>query len=48
METKLTPHLINRAVDMYAIIPNIQQKVVADELGISYKTLIKLRQDVDF
>ena len=48
METKLTPHLVNKAVDIYATVPNVQHKDVADELGISYKTLLKLRKDADF
>ena len=48
METKLNPILINRAVDIYATTPNVQHKDVADELGISYKTLLKLRKDADF
>ena len=48
METKLTPHLVNKAVDIYATTPNIQHNFVADELGISYKTLLKLRKDADF
>ena len=48
METKLTPHLVNKAVDIYATIPNVQHKDVADELGVSYKTLLKLRKDANF
>ena len=48
METKLNPILINRAVDIYATTPNVQHKDVADELGINYKTLLKLRKDADF
>ena len=48
METKLTPHLVNKAVDIYATTPNVQHKDVADELGISYKTLLKLRRNADF
>ena len=48
METKLTPHLVNKAVDIYATTPNVQHNFVADELGISYKTLLKLRKDADF
>ena len=48
METKLTPHLVNKAVDIYATQPNVQHKDVADELGVSYKTLLKLRKDADF
>ena len=48
METKLTPHLVNKAVDIYATTPNVQHKDVADELGVSYKTLLKLRKDADF
>ena len=48
METKLTPHIVNKAVDIYATIPNVQHKDVADELGVSYKTLLKLRKDADF
>ncbi len=48
METKLNPHLVNKAVDIYATTPNVQHNFVADELGISYKTLLKLRKDADF
>ena len=48
MKTVLNPHLVNKAVDIYATIPNVQHKDVADELGISYKTLLKLRKDADF
>ena len=48
METKLTPHIVNKAVDLYATTPNVQHKDVADELGVSYKTLLKLRKDADF
>ena len=48
METKLNPHLVNKAVDIYATTPNVQHKDVADELGINYKTLLKLRKDADF
>ena len=48
METKLTPHIVNKAVDLYATIPNVHHKDVADELGVSYKTLLKLRKDANF
>ena len=48
MKTVLNPHLVNKAVDIYATVPNVQHKDVADELGISYKTLLKLRKDADF
>ena len=48
MKTVLNPHLVNKAVDIYATIPNVQHNFVADELGISYKTLLKLRKDADF
>ena len=48
MKTVLNPHLVNKAVDIYATTPNVQHKDVADELGISYKTLLKLRKDADF
>ena len=44
----LTPQLVNKAVDIYATTPNVQHKDVADELGVSYKTLLKLRKDADF
>ena len=47
METKLNPILINKAIDIYATTPNVQHKDVADELGINYKTLLKLRKDDD-
>ena len=48
MKTVLTPHIVNKAVDIYATTPNVQHKDVADELGVSYKTLLKLRKDADF
>ena len=48
METKLNPITINRAVDIYPTTPNVQHKDVADELGVSYKTLLKLRRNADF
>ena len=41
---KLTPILENRAVDLYAHTPNIKHSDVAKELGISDKTLRKLRK----
>ena len=47
MKTVLNPHLVNKAVDIYATTPNVQHNFVADELGISYKTLLKLRKDAD-
>ena len=48
MKTVLTPQLVNKAVDIYATTPNVQHNFVADELGISYKKLLKLRKDADF
>ena len=48
MKTVLTPQIVNKAVDIYATTPNVQHNFVADELGISYKTLLKLRKDADF
>ena len=48
MKTVLNPHLVNKAIDIYATTPNVQHNFVADELGISYKTLLKLRKDADF
>jgi len=42
MKTVLNPHLVNKAVDIYATTPNVQHNFVADELDISYKTLLKL------
>ena len=48
METKLNPILINRAVDLYANTPNIKHGEVAKKLGISDKTLLKLRKNADF
>ena len=48
MKTVLTPQIVNQAVDIYATTPNVQHNFVADELGISYKTLLKLRKDADF
>ena len=44
MKTVLNPHLVNKAVDIYATTPNVQHKDVSDELGINYKTLLKLRR----
>ena len=44
----MTPHLVNKAVDIYATIPNVQHKDVANELGVSYKTLLKLGKDANF
>ena len=48
MKTVLNPIIVNKAVDIYATTPNVQHKDVADELGINYKTLLKLRKDADF
>ena len=48
METKLNPVTINKAVEIYATHPNVRHKEVANELGISDKTLMKLRKDADF
>ena len=48
METKLNPLLINRAVDIYAITPNVHHKGFAKELKINDKTLLKLRKDSNF
>ena len=48
METKLTPMVINKAVELYATHPNVRHKDIANELGISDKTLMKLRKDADF
>ena len=48
METKLTPMVINKAIEYYATHPNVRHKDVANELGISDKTLMKLRKDADF
>ena len=45
---KLTPILRNKAVDLYANTPNIQHGEVAKQLGISAKTLMKLRKDANF
>ena len=45
---KLTPILENRAVDLYANTPNIKHGEVAKKLGISDKTLLKLRKNADF
>jgi len=33
MKTVLNPHLVNKAVDIYATTPNVQHNFVADELG---------------
>ena len=48
METKLSPIVINKAVEYYATHPNVRHKDVANELGISDKTLMKLRKDGNF
>ena len=48
METKLSPIVINKAVEYYATHPNVRHKEVANELGISDKTLMKLRKDGNF
>ena len=45
---KLTPILENKAVDIYAHSPNIQHGEVAEQLGISNHTLMKLRRNPDF
>ena len=45
---KLTPILENRAVEIYANTPNIKHGEVAEQLGISDKTLRKLRKDGNF
>ena len=45
---KLTSILENKAVDIYAHSPNIQHGEVAEQLGISDKTLMKLRRNPDF
>ena len=45
---KLTPILEKKAVDLYAHSPNIQHGAVAEQLGISDKTLLKLRKDGNF
>ena len=43
---KLTPILINKAIDLYANEPNITHSAVAERLGITNKTLMKLRKYV--
>ena len=45
---KLTPILTNKAVDIYAHQPNVKHSDVAEQLGISSKTLMKLRRNPDF
>ena len=45
---KLTPLLISKAVEQYAHTPNAKHKDIAKDLGISQKTLLKLRRDPDF
>ena len=45
---KLTPILENKAVDIYAHQPNVKHSEVAKQLGISDKTLMKLRRSPDF
>ena len=44
----ITPLTISRAIEIYATTPNIQHKQVAKELGISDKSLRKLRRSPDF
>ena len=48
MKTVLNPIIVNKAVEIYATQPNVHHKDVANELGINYKTLLKLRKDADF
>ena len=45
---KLTPILENKAVDIYAHQPNVPHSAVAEQLGITDKTLMKLRRSPDF
>ena len=45
---KLTPILENKAVDIYAHQPNGPHSAVAEQLGITDKTLMKLRRNPDF
>ena len=45
---KLTPILINKAIDLYAGESNITHSAVAERLGITNKTLMKLRKKPDF
>ena len=45
---KLTPILENKAVDIYAHQPNVPHNSVAEQLGITDKTLMKLRRSPDF
>ena len=45
---KLTPILENRAIDLYAHSVGIKHSEVAKELGITPKTLMKLRKNPDF
>tara|TARA_Y100001970_G_C14105949_1_gene788117 strand:- start:314 stop:943 length:630 start_codon:yes stop_codon:yes gene_type:complete len=45
---KLTPILENRAIDLYAHSAGIKHSEVAKELGITPKTLMKLRKNPDF
>ena len=45
---KLTPILENKAVDIYAHQPNVPHSAVAAQLGITDKTLMKLRRSPDF
>jgi DNA-binding Xre family transcriptional regulator len=45
---KLTPVLRNHAIDIYAHQPNVKHSDVAEQLGISPKTLMKLRRDPNF
>ena len=45
---KLTPILENKAIDLYANTPNIKHCEVAEQLGITDKTLRRLRKNADF
>ena len=45
---KLTPILESRAIELYANTPNIKHGEVAVKLGISDKTLMKMRKNGDF
>ena len=45
---KLNKIIENQAIDLYAHNPNIKHSDVAERLGISDKTLMKLRRSADF
>ena len=48
VERKIGDHVVDKAVQIYSCQPDIQHKQVAEMLGISDKTLRKMRRDPEF